>query len=80
MKVICKDSDLKSVLITIIAIDYQQNQQCSCLIEEDTDALCFIMIIIVKFYDLWVIIIKILNAIENVKFNDFHISWRLHDD
>ncbi len=26
MKVICKDFDLKSVLITIIATDYQQDQ------------------------------------------------------
>ncbi len=72
MKVICKDSDLKSILITIIMINYQQDQRRSCLIEEDTDALRFIMIIIVKFYDFQAIIIKILDAIENVKFNDFH--------
>ena len=52
MKIICKDSDLKSILITIIMIDYQQDQQCSCLIEEDIDALCFIVITIVEFYDL----------------------------
>ncbi len=80
MKVICKDSDLKSVLITIIATDYQQDQRCSCLIEEDTDALRFVMITIVKFYDFQAIIIKILDAIENVKLDDFHTSWRLHDD
>ncbi len=80
MKVICKDSDLKSVLITIITINYQQDWWCSCLIEEDTDALCFIMIAIVKFYNLQVIVIKILCAIKSVKFNNFHTSWRLHDD
>ncbi len=80
MKVICKDSDLKSVLITIIAIDYQQDQWFSCLTEEDTDALCFVIITIVEFYDFQAIVIKILNAIENVKLNDFHTSWRLHDD
>ena len=78
MKVICKDFDLKSVLITIIAIDYQQDQWCSCLTEEDTDALCFVMITIVKFYDLQAIVIKILDTIKNVKFDDFHIFWRLH--
>ncbi len=33
MKVICEDSDLKSVLVTIIAADYRQDQWCSCLIE-----------------------------------------------
>ncbi len=80
MKVICKNFDLKSVLITIIAIDYQQDQWCSCLIEEDTDALCFVMIIIVEFYDLQAIVIKILCAIESIKLNNFHTSWRLHDD
>ncbi len=80
MKVICKDSDLKSVLITIITIDYQQDWWCSYLIEEDTDALCFVMITIVEFYDLQVIVIKILCVIKNTKFNDFHTSWRLHDD
>jgi len=72
MKVICKDSNLKSVLITIIAADYQQDQRCSCLIEWDTDAICFIIITIVEFYDLQAIVIKILDAIKNVKFNDFH--------
>ncbi len=80
MKVICKDSDLKSVLITIIAIDYQQDRWCSCLTEEDTDALCFVIITIVEFYDLQAIVIKILCAIKNIKLNDFHTSWRLHDD
>ncbi len=80
MKVICKDSDLKSVLITIIAIDYQQDQWCSCLTEKVTDALCFVAITTVKFYDLWVIVIKILDAIKNVKLDDFHTSWKLHDD
>ncbi len=80
MKVICKDFDLKSVLITIIAIDYQQDWWCSCLTEKDTDALCFITIIIVEFYDFQAIVIKILCAIKSIKFNDFHTSWRLHDD
>ncbi len=80
MKVICKDFDLKSVLITIIAIDYQQDRWCSCLTEEDTDALCFVMIIIVKFFDFQMIVIKILNVIESVKLDNFHTSWRLHDD
>jgi hypothetical protein len=80
MKVICKNSDLKSVLITIITTDYQQDQWCSCLIKWDTDALCFIMIIIVKFYDFQMIVIKILNAIKSVKFNDFHTSWKLYYD
>ncbi len=51
MKVIYKNSNLKSILITIIAIDYQQDQWCSYLIEENTDALCFIVITIVEFYD-----------------------------
>ncbi len=74
MKVICKDSDLKSVLITIIAIDYQQDQRCSCLIEENTDAFRFITITIVKFYDFQVIVIKILDAIKSAKLNDFHTS------
>ncbi len=80
MKVICKDSDLKNVLITIIAIDYQQDRRCSCLTEEDTDALCFITITIVEFYNLQAIIIKILDAIKSVKLNDFHTFWRLHYD
>ncbi len=80
MKVICKYSDLKSVLITIIAINYQQDQRCSCLTEEDIDALCFITITIVKFYDFQAIVIKILDAIKNVKLDDFHTSWKLHDD
>ncbi len=79
-KVICKDSDLKNVLITIITIDYQQDWWCSCLTEEDTDALCFIAITIVEFYDLQAIIIKILCAIKNIKLDDFHTSWRLHND
>ncbi len=78
MKVIYEDSDLKNVLITIIAADYQQDWWCSCLIEWDTDALCIIMITIVEFYDLQVIVIKILNMIENAKFNNFYTSWRLH--
>ncbi len=80
MKVICKDSDLKSVLITIIITDYQQDWWCNCLIEEDTDALRFIMIIIVKFYDFQAIVIKILNAIKNVKLDNFHTFWKLHND
>ncbi len=71
-KVICKDSNLKSILITIIAADYQQDQRCSCLIEWNTDALCIIMIIIVEFYDLQAIVIKILDTIKNAKLNDFH--------
>ncbi len=78
MKVIYEDSDLKSVLVTIIAADYQQDQRCSCLIEWDTDALCIIMITIVEFYDFQAIVIKILDTIESVKLNDFHTSWKLH--
>ena len=78
MKVICEDSDLKSVLVTIIAADYQQDWRCSCLIEWDTDALHIVAITIVKFYDLQAIVIKILDTIKNVKFDDFHIFWRLH--
>ncbi len=78
MKVICEDSDLKNVLVTIIAADYQQDQWCSCLIKWDTDALCIVAIIIVEFYDLRVIVIKILDMIENAKLDDFHTSWRLH--
>ncbi len=78
MKVICEDSDLKSVLVTIIAADYQQDQRCSCLIEWDTDALCIVVITIVKFYDLQAIVIKILDTIENAKLNDFHTFQRLY--
>ncbi len=78
MKVICKDSDLKSVLITIIAADYQQDQRCSCLIEWDIDALRIVVITIVEFYDLQAIIIKILDMIESAKLDDFDTSWRLH--
>ncbi len=78
IKVICKDFDLKSVLVTIIAADYQQDQRCSCLIEWNTDALRIIMITIVKFYDFRAIVIKILDTIESVKLNDFHTSWKLH--
>ncbi len=78
MKIICEDSNLKSVLVTIIAADYKQDQRCNCLIEWDTDALCIVAITIVEFYDLQVIIIKILNTIKSVKLDDFHTSWRLH--
>ncbi len=78
MKVICKDSDLKSVLITIIAADYQQDQRCSCLIEWYIDALRIVVITIVEFYDLQAIIIKILDMIESAKLDDFDTSWRLH--
>ncbi len=78
MKVICKNSDLKSVLVTIIAADYQQDQWCNCLIKWDTDALCIIVITIVKFYDFQAIVIKILNMIKSVKLDDFHTSWRLY--
>ncbi len=78
MKVICKDSDLKSVLVTIIAADYQQDWWCSCLIEWDTDALCIVVITIVEFYDLQIIVVKILDTIKSAKLNDFHTSWRLH--
>jgi len=55
-------------------IDYQQDQRCSCLTEEDTDVLCFIIITIVEFYDFQAIVIKILDVIENAKLNDFHTS------
>ena len=78
MKVICEDFDLKNVLVTIIAADYQQDRRCSCLIEWDTDALCIVVITIVEFYDLQMIVVKILDMIKSAKLNDFHTSWRLH--